>query len=91
MAGIWKLWKNPATELWKRTFAILTSDANAVMQSIHNRQPTILEPRDHGEYLADTERPPLHLLRILPDGELRSQLLSEDNILQQQPSFFDNY
>ena len=28
MAGLWKLWKNPKTELWERTFAIITGPPN---------------------------------------------------------------
>jgi len=28
MAAVWKLWKNPKTEQWERTFAILTGDPN---------------------------------------------------------------
>lgn len=80
MAGLWKLWKNPKTELLERTFAIITGDVNAIMQPVHDRQPTILEPRDYAEYLDEAERPPLHLLRILPDDELKAQLVERDNI-----------
>jgi putative SOS response-associated peptidase YedK len=90
MAGLWKLWKNPTTELWERTFAIITGDVNAVTQPIHNRQPTILEPRDYAEYLSQTDTPPVHLLRVFDDEELKSQLLSEDDITQRQASLFDS-
>ncbi len=46
MAAVWKLWKNPKTELWERTFAILTGDPNELMAPIHDRMTTFLEPRD---------------------------------------------
>jgi putative SOS response-associated peptidase YedK len=90
MAGLWSAWKNPKTEAWEDTFAILTGDANQVMQPVHDRQPVILEPREYAEYLALGARPPVHLLRILPDEELKSRLLSEDNITQKQAGLFDS-
>jgi putative SOS response-associated peptidase YedK len=52
MAGVWQLWKNPKTEQWEPTFAIVTSDANVIMGEIHDRQPVILEPREYGEWVS---------------------------------------
>lgn len=31
MAGVWKLWKNPKTNQWERTFAVLTGAPNELM------------------------------------------------------------
>lgn len=76
MAGIWAPWKNPKTGMMENTFAILTSEANAVMRPIHDREPVIIEPRDYAEYLTLQERPPTHLLRILPEKELKASLIS---------------
>jgi putative SOS response-associated peptidase YedK len=70
MAGIWGTWQNPKTGKWEDTFAIITSDPNAKMGEIHNRQPVILEPREYAEWLEDSERPPVHLLRVLPEEDL---------------------
>ena len=70
MAGVWKLWKNPKTDLYEHTFAILTGEPNELLQPIHDRMTTLLEPHDYVEYLASSERPPLHLLRILPTHEM---------------------
>jgi putative SOS response-associated peptidase YedK len=36
----------------------------------HDRQPVILEPREYGEWLGESERPPVHLLRILREEEM---------------------
>jgi putative SOS response-associated peptidase YedK len=36
------------------------------MAAIHTRQPAILEPREYEQWLTPTERPPVHLLRVLP-------------------------
>lgn len=76
MAGIWAPWKNPKTGEMEHTFAILTGEANAVMRPIHDREPVIIEPREYGEYLARQERGPAHLLRILPEDELKGELVS---------------
>jgi putative SOS response-associated peptidase YedK len=70
MAGIWAPWQNPRTGQWENTFAIITSDPNAKMGEIHDRQPVILEPREYAEWLEESERPPVHLLRILPDEDM---------------------
>jgi len=77
MAGIWAPWKNPKTGMMENTFAILTGEANAVMRPIHDREPVIIEPRDYAEYLTLQERPPTHLLRILPEKELKASLVSQ--------------
>jgi putative SOS response-associated peptidase YedK len=67
MAGIWVPFQNPKTGQWEDTFAIITSDPNAKMGEIHTRQPVIFELREYAEWLTEDERPPVHLLRILPD------------------------
>jgi putative SOS response-associated peptidase YedK len=69
MAGIWGLAESEDGQMGS-TFAIITSDPNTKMSEIHNRQAIILEPREYAEWLAENERPPVHLLRILPDDDL---------------------
>ena len=89
MAAVWKLWKNPKTELWERTFAILTGDPNELVAPIHDRMTTLLEPRDYEEYLAPSDRPPVHLLRILPSDKMRAELVGDSPISNAQASLFD--
>jgi putative SOS response-associated peptidase YedK len=90
MAAVWKLWKNPKTDLWERTFAILTGDPNELVAPIHDRMTMFLEPRDYEEYLAPAERPPVHLLRILPAGKMQARLIDESPISNAQVSLFDS-
>jgi putative SOS response-associated peptidase YedK len=90
MAAVWKLWKDPKSGRWERTFAILTGVPNELVASIHDRMTTFLEPRDYAEYLAPSERPPLHLLRILPTEKLRVQLVESSPITNAQVSLFDS-
>jgi putative SOS response-associated peptidase YedK len=90
MAGVWKLWKNPKTDKWEKTFAVLTGEPNELMAPIHDRMTTFLEPRDYEEYLASAERPPVHLLRILPAEKMQARLMSADPITNQQVGLFDS-
>ncbi|MBB5327827.1 SOS response-associated peptidase [Tunturiibacter gelidoferens] len=90
MAAVWKLWKNPKTNHWEKTFAVLTGEPNEVMAPIHDRMTTFLEPHDYEEYLSPSERPPVHLLRILPASKLKARLVDATPISNQQVSLFDS-
>jgi putative SOS response-associated peptidase YedK len=48
----------------------MTVDANETVASVHDRQPAILNPLEYRQYLEAADRPPLHLLRILPSEEM---------------------
>jgi putative SOS response-associated peptidase YedK len=89
MAAVWKLWKNPKTELWEHTFAILTGDPNELIAPIHDRMTTFVEPRDYNEYLAPAERPSIHLLRILPADKMMATLVDATPVTNQQVTLFD--
>jgi putative SOS response-associated peptidase YedK len=41
-AGLYESWRDPKTEEWMRTFTILTTAPNAVVEPIHDRMPVIL-------------------------------------------------
>jgi putative SOS response-associated peptidase YedK len=68
-AALWGNWSNPKTQQVEPTFSIFTTEPNPVMQSIHNRQPVILEPGEYEEWMQQTERPPVHLLRIFSEDK----------------------
>jgi putative SOS response-associated peptidase YedK len=90
MAGLWAPWKNPKTNQWEDTFAIVTVEANETMAPVHNRQPAILASRDYREYLENAERPPIHLLRVFPDDEMRAEEIDQEPISNEQASLFDS-
>ncbi|MBD3882971.1 SOS response-associated peptidase [Phormidium tenue FACHB-886] len=49
-AGLWEHWQSPdGSEIESCT--IITTAANALMQSIHDRMPVILEPQDYEQWL----------------------------------------
>jgi putative SOS response-associated peptidase YedK len=59
---------------------VITSEPNEVMAEIHDRQPVILEPKDYVEWFNPSDRPPIHLLRILPADEMSIELVQEHNM-----------
>jgi len=63
-AGLWERWRPKEGEALE-TFTILTTDANEVLEPIHNRMPVILEPKDYERWLepAAEDRLPVDLLR----------------------------
>ena len=81
-AGVWEWWKAP-DESMLRTFAILTTSANATMRQLHERMPVILEPGDWAAWLEDA-RSAMDLMRSrrrrraaplagVPGGQQRAQ------------------
>jgi putative SOS response-associated peptidase YedK len=57
---------------------------------IHDRMTTFLLPKDYAEYLEPTERPPVHLLRILPAEQMEATLVETTPISNRQVSLFDS-
>ncbi len=90
MAGLWQLWKNPKINQWERTFAVITGEPNELMQPIHDRMTTFLNPQDYAAYLEPTDRPPLHLLRIQSADTMAATLLETSPITNRQVSLFDS-
>jgi len=57
MAGLWDLWKNKATGEETRSFTIITTRANSLMEVIHNkkkRMPVILRKKDEKVWIDNT-------------------------------------
>ena len=63
-AGLWDSWKDKDGR-GLESFAVVTTEANELMSTIHPRMPVILHARDYSRWLdrEDGERPPLDLLR----------------------------
>lgn len=65
LAGLYESWRpdpDAAPDDWRRTFTILTTDANATVAPIHDRMPVILTPEEAAEWVfpdndPDTVRP----------------------------------
>lgn len=50
-AGLYSVWKHPATGEPKKSYAIVTTSPNAFMEGIHNRMPVILTPDEEKYWL----------------------------------------
>jgi len=64
MAGLWSVWKDPATGLWVPSSAVITTNASSQVASIHDRMPVLL-PRDAWATWLDPDEKDLDLLRSL--------------------------
>jgi putative SOS response-associated peptidase YedK len=70
-AGLWEGYRwLDGTVL--RTFAIITTNANADMTGLHDRMPLILDQADWPAWLGEAEGDRAALLRLAPDGTLRT-------------------
>jgi putative SOS response-associated peptidase YedK len=76
LAGIWESWRDPSGEIL-RSFAILTTRANADTAVLHDRMPVIIEEEDWRTWLGELPRDPTPLLRPAPDGMLRLWQVSQ--------------
>lgn len=65
-AGLWDEWHNrdvpDAPPI--RSYAILTTEANAVVTLVHDRMPVILTPEDEAEWLAPDVTDPAQVERL---------------------------
>jgi putative SOS response-associated peptidase YedK len=75
IAGVWSPWQNLKTGQWEKTFSAFTSEPNVLIKTIHDRQPVILERREFAEWLSEAPRPPIHLLRIMPEERMSMKIV----------------
>ena len=88
LAGIWEAWKTPDGSFLE-TFAILTTSANPLIASIHDRMPVILNPDTYSLWLdKDMKNPeqlqslylpfPADLLTLYPVSTLVNSPRNDD-------------
>ncbi|QPC44622.1 SOS response-associated peptidase [Kaustia mangrovi] len=65
LAAIYEYWRDPASGLEVKTFAIVTCRANALMAEIHDRMPVVVAPEDYERWLG-SEADPRDLLKPYP-------------------------
>ena len=77
-AGLYDVWKDEKGKELK-TYTIITTTPNALLEPVHNRMPAILEIRDEDEWLNADETEPARLIRLLhpyPAGEMEAYPVS---------------
>jgi len=66
LAGIWEGWRHPETDDVVRTFCIITTAANDMIDAFHDRMPVILPPAAYDRWLSAIEPDPHDLLVPYP-------------------------
>lgn len=51
MGGLWESWRDEEGKIL-RTFCIITTGPNAVMEPIHDRMPVLIQPKDFARWLS---------------------------------------
>ena len=79
MAGMWAVWKDPTTGLWVPSAAVITTAANRLVGTIHDRMPVLLPREAWDDWLdrgVDDEAYLLSLLEPAPDDVLEMTPIS---------------
>ena len=80
-AGIYSSVKDPATDQWVRTCAIVTTGAEGRIASIHDRMPVALDPATWDDWLDRDLTDVQHaasLLRPIPSGLITDHVVSSE-------------
>ena len=67
-AGLWESWVTPGTAKVLRTFAIITTTANATAAPVHDRMPVIVQREDWPIWLGEAAGNATELLHSAPAG-----------------------
>ncbi|MEO7118214.1 MAG: SOS response-associated peptidase [Candidatus Limnocylindrales bacterium] len=73
MAGLWSIWKDPATGLWVPSCSVVTTQANDQMAPLHDRMPVLLDEEARWTWLDPDETDAAFLQSLLepaPEGVL---------------------
>jgi putative SOS response-associated peptidase YedK len=52
LAALWENWRNPKTNEWERSFAVITVPSNELVAQIHDRMSAILKPDSYARWLS---------------------------------------
>jgi putative SOS response-associated peptidase YedK len=64
LAGLWEIWRDPATDEWVKTYTLITTEANPYISTFHHRMPVILNREEYAEWLhPETAADPARLMR----------------------------
>ncbi len=76
-AGLWDYWKKPDGEII-HSFAIITTEANELMEPVHDRMPVILEKQNFNDWLFEKNDESIHkLLKPFPSDKMKKYRVPE--------------
>lgn len=70
LAGVWESWTAVGTGKVLRSFAIITTSANAIAAPVHDRMPVVVSEEDWSIWLGEEDGDPSSVLRPAPDDIL---------------------
>jgi putative SOS response-associated peptidase YedK len=89
-AGLWSAWTNPADNTGLRSFTILTTDPNALIERYHTRMPVILKAAEYERWLTD-DRLPLDLLRPCSPEQMTASCVDPGTaVTAEEATLFDS-
>jgi putative SOS response-associated peptidase YedK len=74
LAGIWEGWKAEGTGKVLRS--LITTDANPLAATVHDRMPVVIAPEDWPLWLGEAEGDPASLLHPMSEGVLETWPIS---------------
>lgn len=77
LAGIWESWRQPDSGEIVRTFCIITTSANEMIEAIHDRMPAIVPPHAYDRWLSPIEPDPRDLLVPYPSEFMAMRPVSQ--------------
>ncbi|MBI3866714.1 MAG: SOS response-associated peptidase [Planctomycetia bacterium] len=83
-AGLWEHWTDPDGQRVD-SCAIITTEANKLMQLIHNRMPVILDPGDYGRWLDCAKHDPAAVADLLTPFPAKKMQLTPVSTLVNSP------
>ena len=69
LAGLWAGWKDPASDIVRRTFTIVTTTPNEAIAGLHDRMPVIVAEDAWARWLDPAPADPAELLGLLVPSE----------------------
>ncbi len=94
VAGIWSSWRSDEESAWLHTCCLVTTRANATIESIHDRMPVILEADDWTSWLdpANSDRREIEALMRPADPDVvvvRRVSTRVNSVRNNDPSLLD--
>lgn len=74
LAGLWSRWHGDGAPI--RTCAIVTTEANALCQNVHDRMPVIVAPENYARWLDISDPDPADLLGAYPSALMHGYAVS---------------
>jgi putative SOS response-associated peptidase YedK len=92
-AGLWDSWKDEATGQSLETYTVITTEPNELMETIHNRMPVILAPKNYERWLEPGEHShlPVDLLKPYPAENMKAWKIKRDvgNVRNNRPELVE--